>query len=317
MLHYLIFGAGAVGTLLGGHLASAGHHVIFIGRKWNISGIREQGITISGVWGNRKLSPQPAFESIDDIPRQERDFDFIIITTKAFATREAIALCEPVVGEATLVISCQNGYGNCQAIAERIGWHRTLGARIITGVELPQPGTVQVTVHGDAIRLGHHRREYPLTQLQSIALTMKEAGIPVEPTEQLEEYLWAKILYNAALNPLGALLGVRYGNLAAREETRKIMDRIIEEAFAVTSAHGIRQFWDSPEAYRQAFYDQMIPPTAAHYPSMLRDLERKRRTEIDALNGAVVSLGTQKQIPTPINDMIVSLIRFRESENAL
>jgi len=81
----------------------------------------------------------------------------------------------------TQVISCQNGYGNCQAIAEKIGWNRTLGARIITGVEIPEPGIIQVTVHADAVRLGHYLREYPMSQLQGIALTCAKRESLLKP----------------------------------------------------------------------------------------------------------------------------------------
>ncbi len=315
MLRYLIFGAGAVGTLLGGLLARTGHKVIFIGRKWNVDGIRARGISISGLWGDYRIPQQAAYESIGDIPADVRNFDQVLVCVKAFSTRDAIRACLPVVGQSTLVISVQNGYGNCQTIAEQIGWHRTLGARVITGVELTAPGSVQVTVHADSIRIGHYLREFPQNQIDSIALTMKEAGIPIESTEQLEEYIWAKLLYNAALNPLGALLGITYGELASHDETSRLMNQIMDEAFTVTQAHGVKQFWNSAKEYRKAFYDKMIPPTAAHYPSMLRDLERKRRTEIDALNGSICSLGQEKDIPTPVNDTIVSLIRYREYQN--
>ncbi len=192
MYRYLIFGAGAVGTLLGGLLAGAGQRVVFAGRRWNVNGIRSRGISISGVWGDYQIPPQSAYESIDAIPASEQTFDRILLTTKAFSTKEAITACEPLVGETTLVISCQNGYGNCQIVADRIGWPRTLGARVITGVELPEPGVVQVTVHADSIRLGHYQRETPMTQLESIASEMKGAGIPIEATDRLEQYVWGE-----------------------------------------------------------------------------------------------------------------------------
>lgn len=317
MLRYLIFGSGAVGTLLGGLLAQAGHSVVFVGRKWNIEGIQTKGITISGVWGNYQTEPQPAYESVEYIPIELRDFDQIFICTKAFDTDAAIRACLPVIQEATLVVSFQNGYGNCQIIAENTGWHRTLGARVITGVELPEPGKVQVTVHADAIRLGHYCNKFPMNQIESVVLIMQEAGILAEPTDQLEQYVWAKILYNSALNPMGALLGVTYGELSEKEETRKIMSAIIHEAFSATQAHGISQFWAAPKDYLQVFYEKMVPPTAAHFPSMLRDLQKGRRTEIDALNGAISRLGRQKNISTPVNDTIISLLHFRESQNKI
>ena len=317
MLRYLIFGSGAVGTLLGGLLAQAGHHVVFVGRRWNVDGIRSKGISISGIWGNHHTSPQLAFESIGDIPINQREFDQIFICTKAFDTDAAITACLPVIQEATWVISFQNGYGNCQKIAEKIGWRRTLGARVITGVELPEPGTIQVTVHADAIRLGHYHNQFPMNQIGSIVLTLREAGVLAEPTDQLEQFIWAKILYNSALNPLGALLGVTYGNLGGHAETRAIMSEIIEEAFAVTQTHGIKQFWANPKDYLLAFYEKMVPPTAAHFPSMLRDLQKGRRTEIDALNGSIAVLGKQKNIATPVNNTITSLLHFRESHNKI
>ncbi len=313
MIRYLIFGAGAIGTLIGGLLAGAGHQVTFIGRKWNVEGIRNNGIRIQGVWGEHTIPPQPAYESVEQIPESARNFDQVLICVKAFSTAEAISACKPLLNESTLVISFQNGYGNCQLIAEHIGWHHTLGARVITGAELRESGMIHVTVHADSVRLGHYYRDFPMQHLESIALTMKEAGIPIEATEQLEQFIWAKIVYNAALNPTGALLGVTYGQLAENEETQQVMKHIVNEAFSVTKAHGIKQFWDSADEYLEAFYQKMIPPTAAHFPSMLRDLEKKRRTEIDVLNGAISKLGKEKQIPTPYNDTITSLIRFRES----
>lgn len=315
MLRILIFGSGAVGALIGGLLANTGHLVYFVGRKQNIEAINRAGLRISGKWGNFTIKPQPhVFETVDDIPQNERDFDFILITTKAFATADAVNAIKPFVSEATYVISAQNGYGNSQLVADAFGWHRTLTARVHTGVELREPGVIEVTVHGDDIRLGHYHNELPMHLLESIALTMRESDVPIQATNEIEQILWAKILYNASLNPLGAMLGITYGELAENSETRAIMHNIIEEAFAVTQAHNIRQYWDNADDYRHFFYEKMITPTAAHFPSMLRDIERKRRTEVDVLNGAIVKLGKEKGIETPVNQTIMSLIHYRESK---
>ena len=317
MIRTLIFGAGAVGSLIGGLLANAGHPVYFVGRRWNIDGIRSQGISITGLWGNHKTAAQPAFEFIEEISESERVFDQIFICVKAFDASAAIEACKPVIGDSTVVISVQNGYGNCQIIADAIGRERTLGGRFITGVELTAPGELNVTVHFDAIRLRDYWREFPLSHLQSFAMTLYEAGVPCEATEELEQFIWAKIMYNAALNPLGALLGSTYGALADNLDTRVIMDEVLNEAFAVTAAHGIPQFWPSADEYREAFYDKMVPATAAHYPSMLRDVEKGRRTEIDALNGAICQLGAEKQIETPVNQTITRLLRAKEQRLSL
>ena len=301
---------------MGGLLAQAGHSVVFVGRKWNIEAIRQQGIRISGCWGEHQAGPQPAYETVDEIPAQQRAFDQIILCVKAFDTGRAIQDCLPLLGEQTLILSVQNGYGNCQTIADAIGWQRTLGARIITGVEISQPGAVNVTVHADSVRLGHYQNSFPMERLETFAQQMRDAGIPTEATDRLESYIWAKILYNAALNPLGAQLGVTYGALAENQETRSIMNYILDEAFSVIHSKGFPQFWPSAEAYRKAFYEQMVPVTASHFPSMLRDLERGRRTEIDALNGAICRLGAEEGIETPVNQTITALMHMRESKPA-
>lgn len=315
MLRVLIFGSGAVGTLIGGLLANTGHQIYFIGRKHNIEVLRDKGLQISGKWGTHSVKPQPnVYESIEEIPENERDFDFILITTKAFATADAVEMIKPLVSEATYVITAQNGYGNSQLVADAFGWYRTITARVHTGVELREPGVIEVVVHGDDIRLGHYQNELPMHLMESIALTMRESDIPLQATNEIEQIIWAKILYNASLNPLGAMLNVTYGELAENAETRSIMHNIMDEAFATTQAHGIKHFWDNANDYRTFFYEKMIPPTAAHFPSMLRDIERKRRTEVDALNGAIAQLGKEKGIETPVNQTITSLIHYRESQ---
>jgi 2-dehydropantoate 2-reductase len=315
MLRILIFGSGAVGTLIGGLLANTGHQVYFIGRKNNIDALRTTGLQVSGKWGNHSVKPQPnVYESVGEIPQDERMFDFILITTKAFATADAVEIIKPLVSDVTYVITAQNGYGNSQLVANAFGWHRTITARVHTGVELREPGVIEVVVHGDDIRLGHYNNELPMHLLESIALTMREADVPLQATNEIEQIIWAKILYNASLNPLGAMLNVTYGALAENEDTRSIMHTIMDEAFVVTQAHGIKHYWDNADDYRTFFYEKMIPPTAAHYPSMRRDIERKRRTEVDALNGAIVQLGKEKGIETPVNQTITSLIHYRESQ---
>ena len=129
----------------------------------------------------------------------------------------------------------------------------------------------------------------------------------------MEAILWDKILYNCALNPLGAILECTYGQLAGREETRRIMDAVIDEIFLVARAHGIALNWASPEAYREHFYTRLVPPTAAHFPSMYYDVKCRKRLEIDALNGAVVRLAREKGISVPVNETITNIIKAKEA----
>jgi len=178
---------------------------------------------------------------------------------------------------------------------------------------MPAPGRVVVTVSADDIRLGPQRGEPELMELaRNIADTLRQADVPVSATDKYSEFLWSKILYNCALNPLGALLRASYGELASDPGTRKLMDSIIDEAFVAALANDIRMFWEQPAEYRRHFYDELIPVTARHYPSMLRDLERRGRTEIDVLNGAVVRLAGRVGLETPVNFALTSMIKLRE-----
>src|SRR6185436_8503090 len=134
------------------------------------------------------------------------------------------------------------------------------------------------------------------------------AGIPTQYSDDVHAALWGKVLYNAALNPVGALLGLHYGALMENPETRAIMDRVIDEAHAVALAEGARLPWETPAEYRSVFYERLVPSTYHHRSSMLQDLELGRRTEIDAINGAVWKRGAARGMVTPANELLTRLL---------
>jgi 2-dehydropantoate 2-reductase len=134
----------------------------------------------------------------------------------------------------------------------------------------------------------------------------------VETSSTIRTELWGKTLYNCALNPLGALMGVPYGRLTGAASWR-IIERIVAEAFCVVAAEGVQLPWATAGEYLAYLRDVQLPATALHHSSMLQDLARGRRTEIAFLNGAIVEKGAQHGIPTPCNATIVDLVQFRES----
>jgi 2-dehydropantoate 2-reductase len=273
--------------------------------------IREDGLRIEGIWAEHHVAGLECADTVTEL--LGRQFELILLTVKSYDTPAAIVAIQQLQHDNTSIVSVQNGYGNTQALEQSFGYGRVFGARIITGVELAQPGRVTVTVSADDIRLGPPAGEIEMMdRARRITQIFRDAGIPTSETDQYREYLWAKILYNCALNPLGALLRAAYGELASDPGTRQLIDRIIEEAFSMAKTQQIPLFWDEPEQYRTHFYEQLIPPTARHYPSMLRDLERRGRTEIDALNGAILRLATQVGVPVPINQALTQMIKLRE-----
>jgi 2-dehydropantoate 2-reductase len=178
---------------------------------------------------------------------------------------------------------------------------------------LHSPGSAEVTVIADDVRIGQPHDAVAPDRIKEIAALFTAAGIPTAYAANVEAILWDKILYNAALNPLGAILECMYGQLAENGATRQIMNTIIDEIFLVARARGIPLNWKSPEEYRDHFYTRLVPPTAKHYPSMYYDVKAGKRLEIDALNGAILKLGQEKGVPVPVNETITRLIRAKES----
>ena len=307
-MRILVYGLGALGSAFAGFLKKAGHEVYAIGRKRLINPIKESGLKITGIWGEHKVNLKEVYGSINELPL--KDFDLVILTVKSYDTERALEDLKKVPFKYLLL--AQNGYGNYEKATKVFGKEKVILSRVIFGAKIPKPGEVEITVIADDVVIGNPDRAIDERELQRLAHILTEAGIPTRYSPDVYKYLWDKILYNSALNPLGALLETNYGTLAKLPETRKIMDKIIEEIFKVCKTKGIELFHRSAEEYKKLFYEKLIPPTAEHFPSMYWDIKSGKRTEIDALNGAIVRLGKEVGIPTPVNETITDLIKAKE-----
>jgi 2-dehydropantoate 2-reductase len=306
----LVTGLGALGTVFATMLNKAGHTVHALTRDKYLSVLADRRTRVTGIWGEHEVQLDGIHSTID--PVKKLSFDLIIITVKSYDTASAIEQVRPLVGMKTLVIVAQNGYGNYETIAAIAGKEHTLLARVIFGVKLSAPGRAEVTVIADDVRIGQPHNAVDPDRIKAVASAINAAGIPTSYAENVAAILWDKILYNAALNPLGAVLECTYGQLAEDPGTRLIMDRIIDEIFLVAQAHGITLNWMSPAEYRKHFYAKLVPPTAKHFPSMYYDVKAGKRLEIDALNGAIVRLAQEKGVSVPVNETITLLIKAKE-----
>lgn len=307
----LIAGAGALGSVIGGMLARAGERVTLLGRKPHLEAIAARGLEIEGLWGEHRVR---GIELATDGSELCGPYAAVLVTAKAYDTATVGRLVAPHLGPDSVVISVQNGLGNVEALEAAVGKGRVIGGRVIFGAEVVSVGRVRVTVYADPLLLGAPD-PCARPELQAAAARWAErldrAGVPAEPTERIAAALWGKVLYNAPLNPLGALLGCRYGELAADPDARMLMDGIIEEAFTVAHAEGIELPWADAAAYRETFYGRLVPVTADHRSSMLQDLERGRPTEVDAINGAVWARGRRRNIAAPLNAAMTRLMHVR------
>jgi 2-dehydropantoate 2-reductase len=306
----LVAGAGALGSVLGGMLARAGWPVTLLGRAPHLRAIRRDGLQIEGLFGEHRVHD---LVLADDVAEIQGRFSVILLTVKSWDTAPVVRALAGRLSDEGVLICLQNGLGNLEAAAEVIGGPRVLGARVIFGSEIVAPGRVRVTVYADPVLVGSPDASDAVRTRAAItwAERLDAAGVPARSTTTLLADLWAKVLYNAALNPLGALLGVPYGRLAEDTATREIMDAVVDETFAVATASGVRLAWPDAAAYRRDFCERLVPSTAGHRSSMLQDLDRGRPTEIDAINGYVASLGRSLGMAVPVSETLTRLIHAR------
>jgi 2-dehydropantoate 2-reductase len=307
----LVAGAGALGSVVGGLLAADGWPVTLLGRREHVERVGRDGLHVDGLFGTRHVRSLACAWEPAAIARPARGFAVVLLTVKAHDTAAMTAAVAPLLAGDGHLLSMQNGLGNLETAAATVGPERVLGARVIFGAELPEPGRARVTVCAAPVLIGSFRPGAGTAAAARWAAALAEAGVPAGTTPDIVAELWAKVLYNAGLNPLGALLGVAYGHLAEDPDTRAIMEDVITEAFTVARADGVALRWPSAEAYLQEFFERLVPTTAQHRSSMLQDVERGRPTEIDAINGWVVRRGTALGVPTPANALVTRLIRAR------
>jgi len=306
---FVVAGAGAVGSVVGGLLAAAGHEVLLVGRDPHVATIRGAGLRVTGLFGEQASSP----DATTDLAAADREADAVLVAVKSHGTAGVAQALARWRRAPRLVVSLQNGLGNVETLADALGADRVLGARVIFGAVVPRPGEAHVTVNAKPVAVGPLRADPALEEhARRIAGLLHEAGIPSEAVAAVEPILWEKALYNCGLNPIGALHGLTYGEVVASGKLRPLLDAAIDEGFAVARACGIALPGGDADGFRDYFYSTLVPPTAAHRSSMRQDLEAGRRTEVDAIGGAIVRAGRRVGVATPVNAMLVA--RIHEAE---
>jgi 2-dehydropantoate 2-reductase len=317
-MNILLYGAGAVGLGLASCLLKSGERVDLIGRGDTVTALQHNGLERTGLFGKFQAPPETfgAYASLNELP--ETEYDFLLVCTKSFDTRtsaEQIAGLPLLNNASTPIVLCQNGWGNAEIFAEHFPRDHIKSGRVITGFRRLQKHQVDITVHADAIHLGS-LFGHGVSGLEKLSAAIDAGGIPCAVTPTISKDLWAKMLYNCMLNGLSTVFDVPYGLLGESPHTRELMENIAHEVYAVMTAAGYATHWASAEDYIDIFYKLQLPPTYNHEPSMLQDVRSGKRTEIDALNGAVVSLGKQHGIATPTNTTVTRMIQFMENRPA-
>ncbi len=318
-MRVLIYGGGAVGLGVGSCLLKSETSVDIIARADTVAALKKSGLVRTGIFGDFHALPE-TFESytrLSDITAKN-PYDYILVCTKSFDSFEAakdLSGHKFLFGEKTKIILFQNGWGNADAFLQFFDKKLVYNARVITGFSRPKENMVAITVHAEPIHIGSLFGE-DASGIEKLCEAITNGGVPCQTTQAIEKDLWAKMLYNCALNPLGAILDVPYGVLAEYESTRSIMNNIVNEIFAVLSRTGYKTHWEKAEDFLEVFYRKLVPDTAQHKSSTLQDILAKKKTEIEALNGAVIKLAQKYQVNVPYNSIVYNMVKFIEAKTS-
>jgi len=316
-MNVLVFGGGAVGLGLASCLKVAGWDPDIVARKDTADALKAKGLHRTGLIGEAFFQEVNAYPDMERIPPKD-PYDFILVCTKSNDSENAariLASYPRLISDRTCLVLCQNGWGNREIFIRRFPEKQVYNARVITGFHRHAPNHVEITVHVQPVNLGsiHHS---PSPELIPLRDAIRTGGLTSEVTDTIGKDLWAKMLFNCSLNPLGAIFDVPYGELKTSEHTRAIMKDIVDEIFRVLNASGNQSYWDSPDDYYAFLLDTLIPGTARHESSTLQDIRMKKRTEIDSLTGAVVDLAQRYGVDVPVNRVLYGMIKFMESRYA-
>ena len=294
-----IVGPGALGCLFGGLLRLAGHDVRLLARRAE----QAEQIAREGLAVERDGAERRAMVHAGTDPARLGPVDLAIVLVKATDTAAAAAALPDLLAPDGAALSLQNGLGNVERLAEALGPERVLGGVTAQGATLLGTGRVRhagggPTALAEAVG-GRSARAV------AIAALLEAAGIPTRAADAVAPLVWGKLVASVGINPLGALLRCPNGELVRRPDADRLLVGLAEEAALVARAAGVALPFEDPAEHVRS----IARATAANRNSMLQDVEAGRRTEVDAINGAVVELGERLGVPTPLNRAMALLIR--------
>ena len=301
-LKICVIGAGAMGGTYGGRLANAGFDVHFVD-AWpeHVDAINENGFRLDGVPGDLILKT-PASLPDGELPT---GCDLAIVSVDSNNTARAAETAERVLAADGYALPIQNGIGNVEILIGRLGAGRVAAGSTMCSAIPIGPGHINQT-HEGKTTIGEWDGASS-SRLEDLKVALQKAGFSVEITSEIESVIWTKFTLNVAINALCAVTGLRLGEIARLDAMDAFQDKVIDEVLAVVAARNITL--QDPDI-RRTIKDHCWSKFSK--PSMLQHMERGRRTEVDALNGAVASFGKELGIPAPYNDAVAALVKGRE-----
>ncbi|QQK74456.1 2-dehydropantoate 2-reductase [Salicibibacter cibarius] len=301
----LILGAGAMGSLFGGRLKQIGVDVTLYNRENDhVKKINQDGLRILDNDGNMTTVNIPVVSHPYNLSNR---YDLIIVLVKAHATDKVLNQVLHTIDEDTAVLSLQNGIGNLESVKNAVPYSNVGIGGAGCGGGILENGTVGHRANGRTyigFSEGVHSRVS-----ESIADMFTRSGLPATVTTDIASIIWSKLIINIAFNGLTAITRLSNGNAIAPPEGKEIIKELVNEAARVAQAEGIELIYSDPVAECLRLGIENIGENKS---SMLVDIIKERKTEIDYINGAIVDYGTKNAIPTPYNTLITNLVKLTE-----
>ena len=291
-----IFGTGAVGSYFGGRLAQAGEDVAFIARGENLQALRAHGLRVDSIKGDFVLQPIYA----TDDPTQAGVVDVILVSVKAWQVLEAAQAMRPMIGPHTFAVPLQNGVEAPSQLAAVLGQEQVLGGLCGLITFIVEPGHICHAGADPFIRFGEldNRRSERVERLRQAF--ERASGLTVQVPLDIQVAMWQKFLFVTAWSGMGAVTRAPVGVFRSQPGTRQMLEQTISEIYNIARARHIALPKDIIGKTME-FLDSMPPDGTA---SMQRDIMNGRPSELEAQNGAVVRMGQEAGVETPVNAFI-------------
>jgi len=302
-----IIGPGAIGCYLAAVLTKGRHEVWLLDKNRQRQAILEkQGVTVEDSGNSWTVAVNVTVE-----PKDIKAVDLVIVGVKSYDTKEAISRAAELIGENTTVLTLQNGIGNIEIISEVVGQDKVIGGVTNLGVTLLEWGKVRLAGKGETI-IGRSDGRIPV-QMRALREAFNSLGLNMRISRDINSILWSKLIINVGINALTAITRLANGRILEFDGSRRILQELVREATRIAKRKRIKLIYDDPVAKVEA----VCEATSGNISSMLQDILRRKRTEIDFINGVIVRQGQELNIPTPFNAAVVDLVKTIESSYSL
>ncbi len=299
----VMLGAGAMGSLFGAMLSQSEEGEVWLLDIWreHINQINSHGLIVESE-GKELVYQLRATTDPDEVGVA----DLIIVFVKAYITKAAVEYGLSMVGEETVFLSLQNGLGNIESIKSAVRGAQVIGGVTSQGSTVLGPGRIRHGGKGPTAVGGVKGKVTP--EVERISSLFNRAGIPTGVSDDIECLIWEKLLINVGINAVTAITGLKNGELLEYDETKRLMTMAVQEAERVALKKGVPVRGNPAETVLQ-----VCKTTAQNRSSMGQDIDNRRRTEIDFINGGIVKEGEALGIPTPVNATLTYLIKTIEA----